>query len=130
MSPTFDLETMAMQRFHQRWREREMRAGRGCGDMRQLYSEVSEMSWLLRDLVALMREQGDTPVKELDGTIRRVVSEHDFFQDAGQASVGSRHQEVRERMIITLMDVLEDVRVEAQSQGEVPHAPAAAPMAG
>lgn len=130
MSPTIDLETMAMQRFHQRWREREMRAGRGPGDMRQLYSEVSAMSWLLRDLLALMRERGDTPIKELDGTIRRVVSEHDFFQDAGQASVSSRHQEVCERMIVTLLDVLEDVRLEAQNHGEVLHAPAAAPMAG
>ncbi|MFW5681860.1 MAG: hypothetical protein ACOC1G_02535 [Phycisphaeraceae bacterium] len=129
MPPTIDLETMAMQRFHQRWREREMRAGRGSGDMRQLYSEVSAMSWLLRDLVALIREQGDTPVRDLDGTIRRVVSEHDFFQE-GQTTIGSRHQEVCERMIVTLMDVLEDVRVEAQSHGEVPHAPAAAPMAG
>lgn len=130
MSTQIDLEAMAMQRFHQRWREREMKAGRGPGDMRRLYSEVSVMSWLLRDLLALMREQGDTPVRQLESTIRRVVSEHDFFQDAGQTSVGSAHEEVCERMIETLMDVLEDVQREADVRGQLSHAPAAAPMAG
>lgn len=129
MSVQFDLETLAMQRFHQRWRERELRAGRGSGDMRRLYSEVSAMSWLLRDLLALVREQGDTPVPRLETTIRRVVSEHDFFQD-GQTAVGNRHQEVCERMIETLIDVLEDVRQEAEARGQLHHAPAAQPMAG
>lgn len=130
MFHTPDLESLAIQRFHQRWRERELQAGRGLGDMRRLYTEVHTMTWLIRDLLELVADQSDRPVADLEPTIRRVVCEHDLVYETGDADVAKRRDRIRERMVHTLIEVFEDVRREAQAEGAMPSAPASVPMCG
>ncbi|MFP3345674.1 hypothetical protein R0J87_24635, partial [Halomonas sp. SIMBA_159] len=75
-------------------------------------------------------DQSDKQVADLEPTIRRVVCEHDLVYETGDAAVADRRDQIRERMVETLIAVFEDVRREAQAEGAMPSTPASVPMCG
>lgn len=126
--PSLDLESVAIQRFHQRWRDKALRVGEAGGEMHRIYSEAASVSWLLRDLVLLIAEECHHPVQEIEPTIRRMVAEHEFVQAADSPDVSD--ETIHERLIETLLEVLEDVRRLGRTEGQFSNSPASVPMAG
>ena len=68
------------------------------------------------------------PVQEIEPTIRRMVAEHEFVQAADSPDVSD--ETIHERLIETLLEVLEDVRRLGRTEGQFSNSPASVPMAG
>ena len=86
--------------------------------------------WLLPDLLAMVEESHDRPVRELTPTIRRMILEHNFVDAIGDGLIESDEQARVERLVQVLVKVLEKVRKTALDEGQWSEAPVTPLMFG
>ena len=92
--------------------------------------QMCPVSWLLPEVLALVSEHRDRPVHELEPTIRRLIEEQDFFEDAGDSMIAERRGELVEEYVRMFVKALERVREEALRHGEWSNLPVTPQMFG
>lgn len=92
--------------------------------------QMCPVNWLLPDLLALIAENHDRPVRELQPMIRRLIEEHDFFDDAGDSMVETDRDELIDDYADLFVKALERVRRQALKQGEWSNLPVTPQMFG
>ena len=79
---------------------------------------------VLRELVGLLEESHDRPVRELVPTIRLLILEHEFTDHAGDNSANFSLQERVDELVELFVSLLEKLRQQAITRGEWSELPA------
>jgi hypothetical protein len=98
-------------------------------------SDVTEGSfcpvvWVLHDLMQLMSECHDQPVRQLEPAIRRIILEQESADIHGDNVVDALSRAHMERHVNTVIDVLERIRQQAMLNGQWSDAPVTPLMFG
>ena len=85
---------------------------------------------VLRELVGLLEESHDRPVRELVPTIRLLILEHEFTDHAGDSAGNLSLQERVDELVELFVNLLEKLRQQAITRGEWSELPASPQMFG
>ncbi|MEX0885199.1 MAG: hypothetical protein WD009_02060 [Phycisphaeraceae bacterium] len=85
---------------------------------------------LLPELVRLLAESDDRPVRELEVTVRHLVIEQGFIDESGDPVVDAEHGDRRECYVRALLRTLARLRQWAMEHGEWSGLPATPQMYG
>ena len=86
--------------------------------------------WVLHDLMQLVSECHDQPVRQLEPAIRRIILEQESADVHGDDVVDALSQARVERHVNAVIDVLEQIRQQAVHNGQWSDAPVTPLMFG
>lgn len=116
MLATHPLEKLASDLFVKEWNRR---VGDGCGKKSReccCKTDAPAAGALMHDLMGVVAESCDRPVRSLEPVIRRIVNDRSFVCACGDEAVSQQADEM-DRQVEVAIDVLEQVRRRAVEAG-------------
>ena len=92
--------------------------------------EPTMIDWLLPDLVRMVEQDHHQPANVHEPVIRRKLLEQSFINEAGDNFFGRDIQDGVDQIVEMLVDLLEEIRLQAINQERLSHAPLAPQMFG
>lgn len=128
MQASLALERAARELYDQEWQRHRRTPRAAAGPDPSL--QVCPVGWLLHDLLRLIAEGHDRPVRELEPMIRQLIVEKNFCDETGDVCLDDQQRRSIDDYVDVLVRVLERVREQAVASGAWSSLPASAPMCG
>lgn len=131
MNTVSSLEMIARELFEREWKK-EHRESMPSGVSARQQSCVLPQStmWVLHDLVQMITESHNQPVRQMAPMIRRLITEQNFADDCGDPIISVDREAQIDLQVEVVLRVLEQLRHLALDQGLWSNAPMTPPMFG
>lgn len=131
MNATGLLETIARDLFEREWEEEHRKHTSAYSSSRRRYCVLPQSTlWVIPDLIHMVAESHNRPVRELSPMIRRLIAEQNFADDCGDPIINADRESQIDLQVKVVLRVLEQVRRLALDQGLWSNAPMAPQMFG